>query len=76
MDANRRMGIFEEKMQMETSDNFQKLEWKKKKKWNEKGMKRITAIEKKEIKKKRRIKVKLKTNKGLQEGIFIFLICY
>ena len=35
-------------------------------------MKRITAIEKKEIKKKRRIKVKLKTNKGLQEGIFIF----
>ena len=26
VDVNRRMGIFEEKMQMETSDNFQKLE--------------------------------------------------
>ena len=30
--ANRRMGIFGEKMQMETSDNFQKFELKKKEK--------------------------------------------
>ena len=63
-------------MQMETSDNFQKFELKKKRK----EMKKITAIEKNhEIIKKRHKKVKLKTNKGLQEGIFIFYFfnfCY
>ena len=62
-------------MHMETSDNFQKFEWKKKKKKkrNEKGMKKITAIEKKKEIKKGHKKVKLKTNKGLQEGIFTFI---
>ena len=46
--ANRRMRIFREIMHMETSDNFQKFELKKKKKKrNEKGMKKITAIENK-----------------------------
>ena len=45
-----------------------------------KEIKKITAIEKNhEIIKKRHKKVKLKTNKGLQEGIFIFYFfnfCY